>query len=64
MSLSDRRGGRRRKENLKQQNFNPFISGLELYSFWLKPHFLKGFPGASNGKESACNAGDPGPIPG
>ena len=25
---------------------------------------LLGFPGASDGKESACNAGDPGLIPG
>ena len=24
----------------------------------------EGFPGGSNGKESACNAGDPGSIPG
>ena len=24
----------------------------------------KGFPGGSNGKESACNAGDPGTNPG
>ena len=24
----------------------------------------KGFPGSSGGKESACNAGDPGSIPG
>ena len=23
-----------------------------------------GFPGGSNGKESACNAGDPGSVPG
>ena len=23
-----------------------------------------GFPGGSNGKESACNAGDPGAVPG
>ena len=23
-----------------------------------------GFPGGSDGKESACNAGDPGSIPG
>ena len=23
-----------------------------------------GFPGGSGGKESACNAGDPGPVPG
>ena len=28
------------------------------------PHFTVGFPGGSNGEESACNAGDPGPIPG
>ena len=25
--------------------------------------YTKGFPGASDGKESACNAGDPGLIP-
>ena len=25
---------------------------------------LMGFPGGSDGKESACNAGDPGSIPG
>ena len=27
-------------------------------------HASKGFPGGSGGKESACNAGDPGLIPG
>ena len=26
--------------------------------------FHKPFPGASDGKESACNAGDPGLVPG
>ena len=26
--------------------------------------YSKGFPGSSAGKESACNAGDPGLIPG
>ena len=26
--------------------------------------FLIGFPGSSDGKESACKAGDPGSIPG
>ena len=26
--------------------------------------FLMGFPGGSDDKESACNAGDPGSIPG
>ena len=25
---------------------------------------IQGFPGGSDGKESACNAGDPGSIPG
>ena len=25
--------------------------------------FLRGFPGSSAGKESACNAGDPGSMP-
>ena len=27
-------------------------------------YMLEGFPGFSDGKESACNAGDPGSIPG
>ena len=27
-------------------------------------HFNTGLPGDSDGKESACNAGDPGSIPG
>ena len=25
---------------------------------------MRGFPGGSDGKESACNVGDPGSIPG
>ena len=28
------------------------------------PVFCKGFPGSLVGKESVCNAGDPGSIPG
>ena len=28
------------------------------------PSALEGFPGSSDGKESTCNAGDPGSIPG
>ena len=28
------------------------------------PNLLLGFPGGSDSKESACNAGDPSPIPG
>ena len=30
----------------------------------IKLYFLMGFPGGSDGKESACNAGDPGSVPG
>ena len=37
-------------------------SFCEDYLGWLK--FLEGFPGSSDGKESACNAGDPDLIPG
>ena len=29
-----------------------------------RPHILLGFPGGSDSKESACNVGDPGSIPG
>ena len=29
---------------------------------WCLKHFLKGFPGGSDGKESTCNVGDPGSI--
>ena len=31
---------------------------------FLKPTLDLGFPGSSAGKESTCNAGDPGSIPG
>ena len=30
----------------------------------LNPSLYQGFPDSSVGKESACNAGDPGSIPG
>ena len=52
-------------------------SSLEMQNLRLQPRFaesdstiqplpltLEGFPGGSDGKESACNAGDPGLIPG
>ena len=35
----------------------------EWYNLFL-PQITLGFPGGSDGKESACNAGDPGSIPG
>ena len=31
---------------------------------WEDSTLLMGFPGGSDGKETACNAGDPGSIPG
>ena len=36
----------------------------ELMFVWYIYSHLKGFPGSSAGKESACHAGDPGLIPG
>ena len=35
-----------------------------LYFISMTPIFKKGFPGNSDGKKSACNAGDSGSIPG
>ena len=41
---------------------------LLIYSFLFyavgQIYLFTGFPGGSDGKESACNAGDPGSIPG
>ena len=37
------------------------INGMHFYMTYM---FLQGFPGGPDGKESACNAGDPGWIPG
>ena len=38
------------------------ISVIYLYITYL--YYILGFPGGSHGKESACNVGDPGSIPG
>ena len=35
-----------------------------LISFYITFHLSSGFPDSSVGKESACDAGDPGSIPG
>ena len=37
---------------------------LIFFFFLITPIFWRGFPGGSNGKESACNAEEPGLIPG
>ena len=35
-----------------------------MHPYSLYTSLFSGFPGGSDGKESACNAGDPGAIPG
>ena len=40
------------------------ISLPTLLSLWAQVDETWGFPGASEGKASACNAGNPGSIPG
>ena len=37
---------------------------IYVYIYPVYYHCFRGFPGGSNGEESACNAGDPGSIPG
>ena len=39
-------------------------TGVIIFFFWPYPTACGGFPGGSVGKESTCNAGDPGLIPG
>ena len=43
-----------------------FLLWLPLFilKIFVNPYCVLGFPGSSVGKESACNAGDPGSIPG
>ena len=41
-----------------------FLLPFQLLKYALKHHIYVRFPGGSNGKESSCNAGDPGSIPG
>ena len=42
---------------------NSFKSSVMLRASLVISIYLLGFPGGSDGKESACNAGDPGSIP-
>ena len=37
---------------------------IYMYIYPVCYHCFQGFPGGSNGEESACNAGEPGSIPG
>ena len=45
-------------------SLNPPMPPQGHLHFKLQVIALLGFPGGSDGKESACNAGDPGSIPG
>ena len=47
-------------------SFSSFLSCMELFPSWRTLHGSSclGFPGGSNCKESTCNAGDMGSIPG
>ena len=43
---------------------NPFIlQSQKVAQYESSCKYLGGFPGGSDGKESACNTGDPGSIP-
>ena len=46
-----------RKDGMSEAATGPFVRIRKAYPF------SSGFPGGSDGKESACNAGDPGSIP-
>ena len=46
---------------LKEVKFHVLVKFLQnIAHIWLLNIFIGGFPGSSDGKESACNAGDPG----
>ena len=42
----------------------PYIENLWILLYMYFMHINMGFPGGSDGEESACNAADPGLIPG
>ena len=44
--------------------FPLLISRFSLVIYFIRSSICMGFPGSSAGKESACNTGDPGLIPG
>ena len=50
------------RQNVNIIDLNIFVSVLQIRNFFF--YSSKGFPGGPDGKESACNVGDPGLIPG
>ena len=49
---------------MSQRLFSYHLRSVGLGSLISMVHTARGFPGGSDGKVSACNAGDPGSIPG
>ena len=52
-----------RRKYKRQENFSEFVSN-KYVQIWVLDSSSAGFPGGSDGKASACNAGDRGSIPG
>ena len=48
----------------KKENFNIYLYEKRYPEISYKPQVLEVIPDNSDGKESSCNAGDPGSIPG
>ena len=53
-----------KKYRLKVLALISFFWQLTAIIIIITDYYVLGFPGGSQGKESACNAGDPGSIPG
>ena len=49
---------------MQETQFDPWVGKIPWRWEWLPTPVFLGFPGGSHGKESACNAGDLGLIPG
>ena len=55
-------GSQRVRQDIETEQQQSLVDPLQLFLYFFR--FYKGFPGSSPSKESACNAGDPGLIPG
>ena len=64
--IPEQRGGKWNSENINSVPRNPYCHHQFPLPFLIFPVLLTdwGFPGGSDGKDSACNARDPGSIPG
>ena len=55
-------GSQRVRQDIETEQQQSLVDPLQLFLYFFR--FYMGFPGSSPSKESACNAGDPGLIPG